>query len=261
MEVQTLLLATAGTGFTFALTAAGAAVVFFFKREISDSVQRAFLGFAAGIMIAASVWSLLLPAIEMAKAAGKVPWLPAASGFLAGGFFLMAMDKYMPFFKMMPNKKNGGRGGAAMLVFAITLHNIPEGMAVGLAFAMAAQGGGTLTYASAATLALGIGLQNLPEGAAIALPLRKEGASPMKAFCCGALSGVVEPAAAAVTVLAAPYVQAIMPGLLAFAAGAMVYVVLEELIPGAHLEEGPGLGTIGAMLAFVLMMVLDVALS
>lgn len=256
-----LLWALAGTGFTFFATALGAAVVFLFKKEIPSGLQRAFLGFAAGIMIAASVFSLLLPSIEMAGEQGLIVWLPAAVGFLLGGVFLVAADKLMPIIVKTKGDAAVKNKSSFMLVLAITLHNIPEGMAVGLAFAMAAQGGSAFTYASAATLAVGIGLQNMPEGAAISLPLRQEGAPPWKAFLAGAFSGVVEPLAAMATVLFAPSARVAMPWLLAFAAGCMVYVVLEELVPGAHLEDGPGLGTAGAMLAFVLMMVLDVALG
>lgn len=256
-------LAAAGTGFTFLMTTLGAAVVFFMKKEHdNEKLQKIFLGFASGVMIAASVWSLLIPAIEKAEELGKIGWIPAAGGFSLGVLFLMSLDKLMPYFLNEPQREESvkrGLGKSAMLVFAITLHNIPEGMAVGLAFALAAQNNSSVLLASAVALAVGMGIQNLPEGAAIALPVRQSGASRTKAFLCGTASGLVEPVFGLLTVLIAGTVQVILPWLLAFAAGAMLYVVVEELIPEAHLGNSH-LGTIGVMLGFLLMMTLDVAL-
>lgn len=258
-----LLWAAGGTGFTFAMTALGAAMVFFFKKEAGDTLQKAFLGFAAGVMIAASVWSLLIPAIDEAENLGKIGWIPAAGGFALGVMFLMGLDKVMPYFHPEPDRQEGVKRGlkhSAMLIFAITLHNIPEGMAVGLAFSLAATSGNSVLLASAIALALGMGIQNFPEGAAIALPLRQSGMTRGKAFLCGAASGLVEPVFGMITVLIAGTIQTILPWLLAFAAGAMLYVVVEELIPEAHLGKS-NLGTIGVMAGFVLMMILDVALG
>lgn len=253
-----------GTGFTFSMTALGAAMVFFFKNErSSDRIQRVFIGFAAGVMIAASVWSLLIPAIEKADDMGIIPWVPAAGGLAAGVFFLMGLDKLLPFFHPGLDREDGVKQGlkrTALLVFAVTLHNIPEGMAVGLAFALAANGGDTEMLASAIALAVGIGIQNFPEGAAISLPIKQSGVSRAKSFACGALSGIVEPIFGVLTVLIAGEVTVLMPWLLAFAAGAMLYVVVEELIPEAHLGAGH-LGTFGVMAGFIIMMILDVALG
>lgn len=192
-----LLWAAAGTGFTFSMTTLGAAVVFFMRKEgQSEKVQKAFLGFAAGVMIAASVWSLLIPAINEAEALGRIGWIPAAGGFALGVLFLMGLDKAMPYFLPEPEREEGVRRGlkrSGMLIFAITLHNIPEGMAVGLAFALAAHNDSSVLLASAIALAIGMGIQNFPEGAAIALPLRQSGMSRAKAFGLGTLSGIVEP--------------------------------------------------------------------
>lgn len=236
-----LLWAAAGTGFTFSMTTLGAAVVFFMRKEgQSEKVQKAFLGFAAGVMIAASVWSLLIPAINEAEALGRIGWIPAAGGFALGVLFLMGLDKAMPYFLPEPERE--------------------EGMAVGLAFALAAHNDSSVLLASAIALAIGMGIQNFPEGAAIALPLRQSGMSRAKAFGLGTLSGIVEPVFGLLTVLAAGAIQPLLPWLLAFAAGAMLYVVVEELIPEAHLGEGH-MGTVGVMLGFLLMMILDVALG
>jgi len=256
-----ILYSLGATGFTFGLTALGAAMVFFMRRpESCDSVRRIFLGFAAGVMIAASVWSLLIPSIERARELDLTPWLPASVGISAGVLFLMLFDKLMPFFR--PAEEDSVRnslGKTSLLVFAVTLHNIPEGMAVGLAFSLTA-GADAGSYAAAIALAVGIGIQNFPEGAAISLPLRQAGMSRSKAFACGALSGIVEPVAGTLTVLAAGHIVSVMPWLLAFAAGAMLYVVVEELIPEAHLGSGHS-GTMGVMLGFLIMMILDVALG
>lgn len=262
--MNAVLMALAGTGFTFAMTTLGAAVVFFFRKDnSSNGAQRIFLGFAAGVMIAASVWSLLIPSIEKAEELGIIGWVPAAGGFIAGVLFLMAFDKFLPYFHPGLDRTDGVKQGlksSALLVFAITLHNIPEGMAVGLAFALAAGGEHTELLAPAVALAVGIGIQNFPEGAAIALPMRQSGMSRGKAFLYGSLSGIVEPVFGVVTVLIAGQVTMLLPWLLAFAAGAMLYVVVEELIPEAHLGSGH-LGTFGVMAGFLMMMILDVALG
>ncbi len=258
-------LAALGTGFTFLATALGAAVVFLFRGEMNPKVQKVFLGFAAGVMIAASVWSLLIPSIEMAEEQGLIGFIPAAGGFILGGAFLLLLDRLLPHLHPESNTTEGLSSSlkrTTLLVFAVTLHNIPEGMAVGLAFALA--GGGefsSVSLASAAALALGIGLQNFPEGAAVSLPLKKEGLKNGRAFLYGALSGIVEPVFGILTVLIAGSITPLMPWLLAFAAGAMVYVVVEELIPEAHLGEHSNTGTLGVMLGFLVMMVLDVALG
>ena len=258
--MDTFFWAGAATGFTCLMTALGAAVVLFFRREIHRNVQRLFLGFAAGVMIAASVWSLLLPAIEAAQRSGSIGWIPAAGGFSLGIVFLMGVDSILPvLFSHRTRKDSFSR--TALLVLAVTLHNIPEGMAVGLSFAMAGQMQDPMLLASAAALALGIGIQNFPEGAAISLPLRQEGFSPCRAFWYGSLSGVVELLFGLLAVCMADFLQPIMPWLLSFAAGAMIYVVVQELIPEAHLGERSNIGTLGVTLGFVLMMVLDVALG
>ncbi len=260
-----LLWASTGTGFTFLMTTLGAALVFFFRGAIKRNIQRIFLGFAAGVMVAASVWSLLIPAIEEAEQSGIPGWIPAAGGFVLGVGFLMLMDSLMPHLHPGSVKAEGLESSwkrTTLMVLAVTLHNIPEGMAVGLSFALAAQeGGGAASYTSAMALALGIGIQNFPEGAAISLPLRQEGLSRWKSFLYGSLSSIVEPIFGVLVVLAAGGVQPFMPWLLSFAAGAMIYVVVEELIPEAHLGEHSNVGTLGVMAGFLVMMILDVALG
>ena len=244
------MLAWLGTSFTFLMTALGAATVFFFARAVCERAQGALLGFAAGVMTAASVWSLILPAIEQTAAAGRLPpFLPAAAGIVLGALLLALLDEF--------TRQRGGERvthSDFLLLSAITLHNIPEGMAVGLAFALAADGEG---LAGAAALALGLGVQNFPEGAAVALPLYQSGQSKLRAFVTGVLSGAVEPLFGVLVVLAAARVHALMPWLLSFAAGAMLYVVAEELLPRA----GSRRGTCGFLVGFLFMMVLDVALG
>lgn len=263
--MKAVLWAAAGTGFTFFMTALGAAMVFFFKKKIGEGTQRIFLGFAAGVMIAASVWSLLIPAIEEAEAAGGIGWIPAAGGFVLGVAFLMGLDYLLPHLHLDSGRPEGLPSTwkkSTLLMLAVTLHNIPEGMAVGLSFALAAQHGGQAAGLTAAlALAIGMGIQNFPEGAAIALPLRQAGMSRIRAFVWGALSGVVEPIFGILVVLAAGSVQPLMPWMLSFAAGAMMYVVVEELIPEAHLGEHSNTGTLGVMGGFLVMMILDVALG
>ena len=258
--LQSLGWAALGTGFTFLMTTLGAAMVFFFAGEPRPSFQKTLLGFAAGVMTAASVWSLLIPAIDQAAAEGLPPWLPAAGGMLLGVVFLAALDGLLLRLRRSRGRLDASWRQTTLLMTAITLHNVPEGMAVGLAFALAAGGEG---LAGAAALAMGIGIQNFPEGAAISLPLRQAGMSRKKSFLIGAASGAVEPIAALFTVLAAGTVEPLMPWLLSFAAGAMLYVVVEELIPEANLRhdhESCG-GTCGVMAGFLIMMILDVALG
>lgn len=258
-----LLWAAGATGFTFAMTALGAALVFFFRKEIRPQIQRLFLGFAAGVMIAASVFSLLIPAIEQSEEAGIPGWIPAVGGFALGVAFLMAMDSFLPHLHPGSEEAEGHASSwkrTTLMVAAVTLHNIPEGMAVGLTFALAAQQEPT-NLSAAAALALGIGLQNFPEGAAVSLPMRREGTPPGRAFLYGAFSGIVEPIFGILIVLAAPVLQPLMPLLLSFAAGAMLYVVVEELVPEAHLGDHSNTGTLSVMAGFLLMMLLDIALG
>lgn len=260
---EALRWACAGTGFTFLMTTLGAAMVFLFRKAVSVSAQKIFLGFAAGVMIAASVWSLLIPAIEDAESRGQIGWIPAAGGFILGIAFLYGLDLLIPHLHPGSREAEGPDSSwkrTSLLVMAVTLHNIPEGMAVGLSFALAVQQGEG-SYAAAMALALGIGIQNFPEGAAVALPLRQEGASTGRAFFLGSMSGIVEPIFGILTVLVAAFIAPYMPWLLAFAAGAMMYVVVEELIPEAHLGEHSNAGTLGVMAGFLIMMVLDVALG
>ena len=264
-SMQPVLWAAGGTGFTCLMTALGASMVFFFRKRVSAGAQRIFLGFAAGVMVAAAVWSLLIPAIEEAESSGLPGWLPAAGGFLLGVLFLLAMDYLMPHLHLGAQKPEGRSSSwkrTTLLIFAVTLHNIPEGMAVGFSFALAAQhGNDPALYASAMALAIGMGIQNFPEGAAISLPLRQEGLPAWKSFLYGALSGVVESIFGILAVLVAGSLQPLLPWLLAFAAGAMLYVVVEELIPEAHLGEHSNVGTLGVMAGFLVMMVLDTALG
>lgn len=262
---QAVLWAAGGTGFAFLMTTLGAAMVFFFRKSVNEGVQRIFLGFAAGVMIAASVWSLLIPAIDEAERAGGIGWIPAAGGFVLGIAFLTLLDTILPHLHAGAAKAEGISASwkrTTLLVLAVTLHNIPEGMALGLSFALAAQNTGDPTgFMGAIALAIGMGIQNFPEGAAISLPLRREGLSTGKAFALGSLSGIVEPVFGILVVLIAGSVSAFMPWLLSFAAGAMMYVVVEELIPEAHLGEHSNMGTLSVMCGFLVMMILDVALG
>lgn len=245
-------------------TTLGAGSVFLLKKEMQPFLQKLLLGFASGVMIAASVWSLLIPAIEMAEDQGGIAWLPAACGFLLGMGFLLLLDKIIPHLHMDTDKPEGMQskfGKSAMLVFAVTLHNIPEGMAVGVVFAGIASGNTNISIAGAFALAIGIALQNLPEGAVVSMPLLREGVSRRKAFQYGMLSGIVEPVGAAVTILLTGLIVPVLPFILAFAAGAMIYVVVEELIPESQAGEHSNIGTIGVAMGFVLMMILDVALG
>lgn len=263
--MQVILWAAAGTGFTFLMTALGAASVFFFRAQVADLLQRVFLGFAAGVMMAASVWSLLIPAAEAVRQAGGIEWLPPLGGFLCGVAFLTVMERMLPHLHpilLRCDEKSAAWKRMLLLVLAVTLHNIPEGMAVGLSFGLAGQRSADPgALAAAFALALGIGIQNVPEGAAVALPLRQEGMSRWRAFLWGSLSGLVELVFGVLVVLVAGGVTPLMPWMLSFAAGTMMYVLVEELIPAAHLEEGAKQGTLGVMAGFVIMMVLDIALG
>lgn len=253
-----------GVAIPFLGTTLGAGMVFFMKGEMNPKLQKALLGFASGVMIAASVWSLLIPAIDMAEAAGGVAWLPAVVGFLVGIGFLLLLDTLIPHLHLdadCPEGKPCGLSKSIMLVLAVTLHNIPEGMAVGVVLAGMLSGGSVITAAGAFALAIGIAIQNFPEGAIISMPLVGSGLSRGKAFRYGFLSGVVEPVGAVLTILLTGLVTPILPYILAFAAGAMIYVVVEELIPEAQSGAHSNIGTIGTALGFALMMLLDVALG
>ena len=245
-------------------TALGAACVFFMKKSLGDLVQRALAGFAAGVMVAASIWSLLIPAIEQSNDLGKLSFLPAFSGFWLGVLFLLVLDHLIPHLHVGSEQAEGPKtklGRTTMMVLAVTLHNIPEGMAVGVMYAGFLAGNAQITAASALALSLGIAIQNFPEGAIISMPLRAEGESKGRAFWGGVLSGVVEPIGAVVTILAAQLVIPALPYLLSLAAGAMLYVVVEELIPEMSQGKHSNLGTVFFAAGFSVMMVLDVALG
>ena len=264
-QLGPVLQALIGTLFTWFVTALGAGAVFLFK-EVDRKLLDTMLGFAAGVMIAASYWSLLAPAIEMAEESGVTAWVPATVGFLLGGAFLRVVDMVLPHVHVgFPMDTAEGPKTSLqrsiLLVLAITIHNIPEGLAVGVAFGAVAAGIPAASLGAAMALALGIGIQNFPEGAAVAVPLRREGLSVGKAFWYGQLSGVVEPIAAVLGAVAVLMVRPMLPYALAFAAGAMIYVVVEELIPESQLEGNADLATLGAMLGFAVMMTLDVALG
>lgn len=265
IELNPVTQALLATLFTWFLTAMGAAMVFFFK-EINRKVLNGMLGFAAGVMIAASFWSLLSPAIDLAEESGMVPWIPAVVGFLAGGFFLWIVDQLLPHLHMgLPISQAEGVPTSwrrsVLLVMAITLHNIPEGLAVGVAFGAVAAGIPAASLAGAVVLAIGIGIQNFPEGAAVSVPLRREGLSRRKSFMYGQASGIVEPIAGVIGAAAVLLMRPILPYALSFAAGAMIYVVVEELIPESQQDKNTDIATIGAMLGFAVMMMLDVALG
>ena len=257
--------ALCGTGFTWLVTALGAALVFFFK-TINRKVLDGMLGFAAGVMIAASFWSLLAPAIEMVEASGGTPWLPPLAGFLAGGIFLWSVDRLLPHLHPgFPEKDAEGIKTSwqrsVLLVLAITLHNIPEGLAVGVAFGAAAAGNASASLGAAIALAIGIGIQNFPEGAAVSVPLRREGMSRTKSFLYGQASGMVEPIAGVIGAAAVLIMEPLLPYALSFAAGAMIYVVAEELIPESRADKHSDIPTLGVMVGFAVMMTLDVALG
>ncbi len=245
-------------------TSLGAACVFFMKKTLGDAVQRSLTGFAAGVMVAASVWSLLIPAISQSAAMGKLAFLPAAVGFWIGVLFLLALDHIIPHLHSKSGQTEGPKSKlqrTTMMVLAVTLHNIPEGMAVGVVYAGYLSGSAQITAAGALALSLGIAIQNFPEGAIISMPLHAEGMKKSKAFLNGVLSGVVEPIGAVLTILAARLIVPVLPYLLSFAAGAMLYVVVEELIPEMSQGEHSNIGTIFFAVGFSVMMVLDVALG
>ena len=245
-------------------TALGAAWVFFLKKGLGDRVQRGLTGFASGVMVAASIWSLLIPAMEQSAGVGGWAFLPAVTGFWAGILFLLGLDHLIPHLHQRSQQAEGPRTQlqrSTMMVLAVTLHNIPEGMAVGVVYAGLLSGEGQITMMAALALSLGIAIQNFPEGAIISMPLRSEGMGKAKAFAGGVLSGVVEPVGALLTILAAGLVVPALPYLLSFAAGAMLYVVVEELIPEMSQGEHSNVGTLAFALGFTLMMALDVALG
>ena len=245
-------------------TSLGAACVFFMKKTLGEGVQRALTGFAAGVMVAASIWSLLIPAIEQSSSMGSWSFVPAAAGFWAGVVFLLALDHIIPHLHRNSKQAEGPRsrlGRTTMMVLAVTLHNIPEGMAVGVVYAGYLSGSAQITAVGALALSLGIAIQNFPEGAIISLPLRAEGMGKARAFWGGVLSGIVEPIGAVLTILAASLIVPALPYLLSFAAGAMLYVVVEELIPEMSQGAHSNIGTVFFAVGFSLMMVLDVALG
>ncbi len=265
LQYNPVVLALFATLFTWGVTAAGASMVFFFK-TINQRILNSMLGFAAGVMIAASFWSLLKPAIEMSEANGGIPWVPAVIGFLSGGLFLFLVDKLLPHLHLglEIDKAEGIKTSwqrSVLLVLAITLHNIPEGLAVGVAFGALASNSDPATIAGAVALAFGIGLQNFPEGAAVSIPLRREGFSRTKSFLYGQFSGLVEPLAGVLGAYLVLMIKPMLPYALSFAAGAMIFVVVEELIPESQAGDKTDLSTAGAMIGFATMMLLDVALG
>ena len=248
----------------FAGTTLGAAMVFFMRKEMNEKLQKGLLGFASGVMIAASVWSLLIPAIEMAEEGGQIAWIPAAAGFLLGIGFLLLLATVTPHQHFQESEPEGIQASlrkTTMLMLAVTLHNIPEGMAVGVTFAGVLSDNVLITMTGAFVLSAGIAIQNFPEGAIISMPLRAQGITKLRAFVYGTLSGIVEPIAAFLTIWLTGLVVPLLPYFLSFAAGAMIYVVVEELIPEAQNGKHTNVGTIGVAAGFTLMMILDVALG
>ena len=260
-EQDTVLQAFIATCFTWFVTALGAACVFIF-RGINRKFLDAMMGFAAGVMIAASFWSLLSPAIEMAEEDGGNIWAPAAIGFLAGGIFIFALDKIIPHLHLeFPEEEKEGISTnwhrSLLLVSAVTLHNIPEGLAIGVAFGALGSGMESATFSGALALAIGIGIQNFPEGVAVSMPLRREGFSKKKSFLYGQFSGLVEPVGGVLGAVAVMHIEPLLPYALSFAAGAMIFVVVEELIPESHIHGNADLATMGLLAGFVIMMILD----
>jgi len=254
--VNDVLYSIAGILIPFAGTSLGSSLVFFMKKNMNEKFRKLTVGFAAGVMIAASVWSLIIPSVEMAESQGVIAWIPAAVGLISGAVFLLLINKLAEKFE---SKENGKK--LNMLMFSVTLHNIPEGMAVGVVFAGFLSGNAGIALFEAIVLAIGIAIQNIPEGAIISMPLKTQGKSKGKAFLSGVLSGAVEPIAAFITVLLLNVVVPLLPYLLSFAAGAMIYVVVEELIPESQAGEHSNIGTIGVAIGFVIMMILDVTLG
>ncbi len=259
-----MLLIGIGLFIPFLGTMLGSAMVFFMRNKMNHRIEKLLLGFAAGVMIAASIWSLMMPSIEMAEEQGKIGWIPAVIGFLLGVVFLLALDSLIPHLHLKNDKPEGVKSKlkkTTMMMLAVTLHNIPEGMAVGVTFAGVTIGNTGITIAGTIALAIGIAIQNFPEGAIISMPLKSQGISKTKAFLYGTLSGIVEPIGAILTILLTSVIVPILPYLLSFAAGAMIYVVVEELIPELQSGEHSNIGTIGVAIGFSIMMVLDVALG
>ena len=254
--MNNILCSIIGILIPFIGTSLGSVLVFFLRKELNKKLEKFIIGFASGVMIAASIWSLIIPSVEMAKLQTKVIWLPATLGFLLGIFFLIFINKVAT--KLESKKESKGFN---MLMFSVTLHNIPEGMAVGVVFASFLSGNTPVILASAFALALGIAIQNIPEGAIISMPLKMEGKSKFKSFIYGVLSGVVEPIGAAATILLTRFIVPILPYLLSFAAGAMIYVVSEELIPEMHSDKKSYFGIIGLAFGFIVMMILDITLG
>lgn len=253
-----------GLAIPFLGTTLGSAMVFIMKNKINNKIEKLLLGFASGVMIAASIWSLIMPSIDMAEEQGVISWIPATIGFLLGVFFLLILDSIIPHLHLNSNEPEGMKAKikkTTMMVLAVTLHNIPEGMAVGVVFAGVISGNTGITMAGAFALAIGIAIQNFPEGAIISMPLKSEGMSKLKAFWYGTLSGIVEPIGAVLTIALTNLVVPVLPYFLSFAAGAMIYVVVEELIPESQTGEHSNIGTIGVAIGFVIMMILDVALG
>lgn len=245
-------------------TTLGSAMVFLMRNKLNEKVEKILLGFASGVMVAASVWSLLIPSIEMATEQNLIAWLPATVGFVLGIFFLLVLDNIIPHLHIKSKEQEGLKfklGKTTMMVLAVTLHNIPEGMAVGVALAGAISDNSSITMMGAIALSIGIAIQNFPEGAIISMPLKEEGNTKGKSFLYGTLSGIVEPIFGGLTILLTSLVVPILPYLLSFAAGAMIYVVVEELIPESQVGKHSNLGTIGFTFGFILMMILDIALS
>lgn len=266
MDLDPVIQALLGTLFTWGMTALGAALVFTTKK-VNQKFLDSMLGFAGGVMIAASFWSLLSPALEMAEGGSLPNWVPAAIGFLLGGFFLLLIDKILPHLhpNLALNKAEGihpeNKRRSTLLVLAITLHNIPEGLAIGVAFGAAAAGLPSASVMGAIALAIGIGIQNFPEGVAVSMPLRRDGMSRRKSFFYGQFSAMVEPVAAVIGAFAVMFIQPILPYALSFAAGAMIFVVAEEVIPGSQEEGNSDLASVSLMIGFTVMMILDVALG
>ena len=253
--MKNILYSIMGILIPFVGTSLGSSSVFFLKKKMNEEVQKMTVGFASGVMIAASVWSLIIPSVEMAENQGVISWIPATVGFILGVLFLIIINKIANNIEKKNNKKLN------MLLFSVTLHNIPEGMAVGVCFAGFLSGNAGIILAEAMILSLGIAIQNIPEGAIISMPLKLEGKSKNKSFLYGVLSGIVEPIAAVTTILLLNIVVPILPYLLSFAAGAMIYVVTEELIPEMHIGKKTSNGVMGLTLGFIVMMVLDIALG
>ena len=245
-------------------TMLGSAMVFLMKNEMNKKIEKLLLGFASGVMISASIWSLMIPSIDMAEKQGKISWIPAVIGFILGIIFLLVLDSLIPHLHLKTDKPEGIKAklkNSTMMVLAVTLHNIPEGMTVGVVFAGILTQNAGITLAGAIALSIGIAIQNFPEGAIISMPLKTEGISKTKSFLYGTLSGIVEPIVAIITILLTNRLVPVLPYLLSFAAGAMIYVVVEELIPESQAGEHSNIGTVGFAIGFIIMMILDVALG